>query len=161
MECHYIGSLPTSHHNVIPDPFISSSTQPASNKDQFMDLFWTVRGPFYKHSLSVINRVKKIGQQKQQSAVGVMSHPPRSRDAAHVWKKIGKQKIYISAINGPSLPPKPLENRCRAFCCAELSLLFWGNKENRQICIPVIDGPSLPPKPSQTAKPPPNCHKFY
>ena len=31
--------------------------------------------------------------------------------------KIGKQKIYISAINGPSLPPKLLENRCRAFCC--------------------------------------------
>ena len=28
-------------------------------------------------------------------------------------KKIGKQKIYISAINGPSLPPKALDNRCR------------------------------------------------
>ena len=31
-------------------------------------------------------------------------------------RKIGKQKIYISAINGPSLPPKPLKNRRRAFC---------------------------------------------
>ena len=64
--------------------------------------------------------------------------------------KIGKQKfkIYISAINdnGPSLSPKPLENRCRAFCCAELPLLVtpvWGG--NRKICISVINdnGPSL------------------
>ena len=46
-------------------------------------------------------------------------------------KKIGKQKIYISAINGPSLPPQTLENRCRASCCAELPLLVttvWGGK---------------------------------
>ena len=71
-------------------------------------------------------------------------------------KKIGKQKIYISAINGPSLPPKPLEKRCRAFCCAELPLIVtpvWGEKRKiiyRKICISVINGPSLPPKPSQT-----------
>ena len=79
-------------------------------------------------------------------------------------EKIGKQKIYISAINGPSLPPKPLENRCRPSVvqsCHPLSLLFGGKKENRKICISVINGPSLPPKPSQTVKPPPNCHKFY
>ena len=46
-------------------------------------------------------------------------------------QKIGKQKICISAINGPFLPLKPLENRCRAFCCAELPLLVtpvWGKK---------------------------------
>ena len=46
-------------------------------------------------------------------------------------EKIGKQKIYISAINGPSFPLKPLENRCRAFCCAELPLLVtpvWGKE---------------------------------
>ena len=64
-------------------------------------------------------------------------------------KKIGKQKIYISAINGPSLPPKPLEYRCRAFCCAELPLLVtpvWGKKENRKIFISVIKGQKSMPR---------------
>ena len=73
-------------------------------------------------------------------------------------KKIGKQKIYISAINGPSLPPKHLKTGVGPSVvqsCHSLSLLFGGKKENRKICISVINGPSLPPKPSQTVNPPP------
>ena len=88
-------------------------------------------------------------------------------------KKIGKQKIYISAINGPSLkiyisaingpslPPKHLKTGVGPSVvqsCHFLSLLFVGKKENRKIYISVINGPSLTPKPSQTVKPPPNCH---
>ena len=64
-------------------------------------------------------------------------------------KKIGKQKIYISAINGPSLPPKHLKTGVGPSVvqsCHSLSLLFGGKKENRKICISFINGPSLPPK---------------
>ena len=72
------------------------------------------------------------------------------RDATHVWEKNRKtENIYISAINGPSLPPKPLEYRCSAFCCAELPLLVtpvWGKKENRKIFISVIKGQKSMPR---------------
>ena len=64
-------------------------------------------------------------------------------------KKIGKQKIYISAINGPSLPPKHLKTGVGPSVvqsCHSLSLLFGGKKENRKICISIINGPSLPPQ---------------
>ena len=79
-------------------------------------------------------------------------------------KKTGKQKIYISAINGLPFPPNLLKTGVGPSVvqsCHSSSLLFGGKKENRKICISIINGPSLPPKPSQTVKPPPNCHKFY
>ena len=66
--------------------------------------------------------------------------------------KIGKQKIYISAINGPSLPPKPLVGPPVVQSCHSLSL-FGGKKENRKICISVINGPSLPPNPLKLPNP--------
>ena len=77
---------------------------------------------------------------------------PYSRDATHVWGKNRKTENIYFCHQWPFPSPKPLENRCRAFCCAELPLLVtpvWGKKENRKIFISVIKGPSLPPKPSQ------------
>ena len=51
--------------------------------------------------------------------------------------KIGKQKIYISAINGPSLPPKHLKTGVGPSVvqsCHSLSLLFGGKRENMYFC---------------------------
>ena len=84
-----------------------------------------------------------------------------NRDATHVWKKIGKQKIYISAINGPSLPPKPLKTGVGPSVvqsCHSLSLLFGGERKIEKYVFPSSMALPCPPNP---LKPPPNCHKFY
>ena len=75
-------------------------------------------------------------------------------------KKIGKHKIYIFAINGPSLPPKHLKTGLGPSVvqsCHSMSLLFGGKRKIEKYVFPS----SMARKPSQTVKPPPNCHKFY
>ena len=54
-------------------------------------------------------------------------------------EKIGKQKIYISAINGPSLPPIPLNTGVGPSVvqsCHSLSLLFGGKRKIEKYLFP-------------------------
>ena len=65
-------------------------------------------------------------------------------------EKIGKQKIYISAINGPSLPPNPLKTGVGPSVvqsCHSLSLLFGGKRKIEKYLFPSSRALHCPPNP--------------
>ena len=73
-------------------------------------------------------------------------------------KKIGKQKIYISAINGPSLPPKHLKTGVGPSVvqsCHSLSLLFGGGgeREIEKYVFPSSMAHPCPPNPLKLSNP--------
>ena len=79
------------------------------------------------------------------------------RDATHVWKTNRKTENIYFCHQWPSLPPKPLENRCRAFCCAVATPCHSCLGEKRKIEKYAFPSFMVLPCPPNPLKPPPNC----